>query len=261
ARAFADSVLLRARQKLRAVNAPDFTETLVELIGDESVYGDYGRPAASRSVAVKVAAKHEDRRAVGMLLKELAGHGLAAPPGLSGFAGGRSRPSPVLRLFSFLIPKREVPIAIVSEGKSIALPLAPNSEHVVANMETVPGPILPDHDSDDLVSLPLIKLAYGRSGDKGNKANVGILPRDKSYAPWIWAALTESEIESRFQHFLKGKAQRFYMPGTGAMNILMDDVLGGGGVASLRNDPQGKGYSQILLQTPIAVPRTLAEAL
>lgn len=261
ARAFADSVLLRARQKLRAVNAPDFTETLVELIGDESVYGDYGSPAASRSVAVKVAAKHEDQRAVGMLLKELAGHGLAAPPGLSGFAGGRSRPSPVLRLFSFLIPKREVPIAIVSEGKSIALPLAPNSEHVVADMETVPGPILPDHDPDDLVSLPLIKLAYGRSGDKGNKANVGILPRDKSYAPWIWAALTESEIESRFQHFLKGKAQRFYMPGTGAVNILMDDVLGGGGVASLRNDPQGKGYSQILLQTPIAVPRTLAEAL
>ena len=261
ARAFADSVLLRTRQKLRAVNAPDFTETQVELIGDESVYGDYGSPATSRSVAVKIAAKHEDQRAVGMLLKELTGHGLAAPPGLSGFAGGRSRPSPVLRLFSFLIPKRDVPVSIVSGGKSTALPPQPDGEPVATDMETVPGPDVPDHDPADLITVPLIKLAYGRSGDKGNKANVGILPRDKSYAPWIWAALTEPEIESRFRQFLEGKAERFYMPGTGAMNILMDDVLGGGGVASLRNDPQGKGYSQILLQTPIAIPRTLAETL
>jgi hypothetical protein len=51
------------------------------------------------------------------------------------------------------------------------------------------------------------------------------------------------------------------MPGTGAINFVLHGVLGGGGVASLRNDPQAKGYSQILLQTPIPVPRVLAESL
>ncbi|MEM7459842.1 MAG: acyclic terpene utilization AtuA family protein [Pseudomonadota bacterium] len=261
ARAFADSVLLRARRKLRAVNAPDFTETLVELIGDESVYGEYGASSPSRSVAVKVAAKHPDQRAVGMLLKELAGHGLAAPPGLSGFSDGRSRPSPVLRLFSFLVPKADVPIELVSGGETIALSAECVRDRASITSDPITGPSAPQSDAKDLVEVPLIKLAYARSGDKGDKANVGFLPRDKSYAPWIWAKLTEAEIESRFQHFLEGKVERFYMPGTGAMNILMDNVLGGGGVASLRNDPQAKGYSQILLQTGIPIPRTLAEAL
>ncbi|MEM6557156.1 MAG: acyclic terpene utilization AtuA family protein [Pseudomonadota bacterium] len=261
ARAFADSVLLRARGKLRAVNAPDFTETLIELIGDESIYGAHGASDPSRSVAVKIAAKHEDQRAVGMLLKEISGHGLAAPPGLSGFSGGRSRPSPVLRLFSFLIPKEELPLAIVSGGETVALPEEVSGATSAKPVDPAIVPELPDHDAQDLLTVPLIKLAYARSGDKGDKANVGVLPRDKSYAPWIWATLTEPEIEARFEHYLDGEVQRFYMPGTGAMNILMDKVLGGGGVASLRNDPQGKGYSQILLQTPIKIPRALAEVL
>ena len=261
ARAFADSVLLRARRKLRAVNAPDFTETLVELIGDESVYGTHGAPESSRSVAIKIAAKHEDQRAVGMLLKEISGHGLAAPPGLSGFSGGRSRPSPVLRLFSFLIPKTDVPIELILGDESASLTAAKPGATSDRLIDSPLAPDLPDHEAGDLVAVPLIKLAYARSGDKGDKANVGILPRDKSYAPWIWATLDEAEIEARFAHYLSGDVQRFYMPGTGAMNILMDKVLGGGGVASLRNDPQGKGYSQILLQTPINIPRALAEAL
>jgi hypothetical protein len=54
---------------------------------------------------------------------------------------------------------------------------------------------------------------------------------------------------------------RFYLLGSHAMNILIDDALGGGGVASLRNDPQGKAYAQILLDHPIAIPEKLAESL
>ena len=51
------------------------------------------------------------------------------------------------------------------------------------------------------------------------------------------------------------------MPGTNAINFLLHDVLGGGGVASIRNDPQAKGYSQLLLFAMIPVPRSLAENL
>ena len=118
----------------------------------------------------------------------------------------------------------------------------------------------------DLVEVPLIRLAYARSGDKGDNANIGVLARDPSYAPWIWAKLTEAEVARRFAHFLKGpkgegKVERFWMPGPAAINFLLHNVLGGGGVASLRNDPQAKGYSQILLQTPIPIPRAMAESL
>ena len=83
-------------------------------------------------------------------------------------------------------------------------------------------------------------------------------PREE-YLPWIWAALTEEEVAARFGHFLKGSVERFYLPGTHSINFLLHDVLAGGGIASLRNDPQAKGYSQILLQTPIRIPRELKE--
>lgn len=259
ARAFASSAIERARAKLRAMNAPDFSETLVELIGDESVYGDFAGADPSRSVAVKIAARHDDQRAAGLLLRELSGLGLAAPPGLSGFAGGRSRPSPVLRLFSFTLPKGEVPVSVdFGNGpQAVSMPaIQANGQAEAGRPEPPPAP-----DMDDPVDVPLIKLAWARSGDKGNKANIGVIPRRKAYAPYIWAALDEAEIEKRFAHFLEGSVERFFMPGTGAVNFLLHDVLGGGGVASLRNDPQGKGYSQILLQAPVAVPRKLAEEL
>ena len=59
----------------------------------------------NREVVLKFAAKHQDIRAVGIMLKESVGLGLATPPGLSGFVGGRPKPSPIVRLFSFLIDK------------------------------------------------------------------------------------------------------------------------------------------------------------
>jgi hypothetical protein len=107
----------------------------------------------------------------------------------------------------------------------------------------------------------LIRLALGRSGDKGDKANIGIIARKPEYLPWIWSALTERAVAETFTHFLKGRVERFFLPGSNSINFLLHEVLSGGGVASLRNDPQGKGYAQILLDHPIPVPRVLAEAL
>jgi len=111
----------------------------------------------------------------------------------------------------------------------------------------------------DIIDVPLVKLAYARSGDKGNKANIGIFPRRREFAPYIWAALTEDEISARFAHFNTGKTSRYYLPGTASMNIVLDQALGGGGMASMRFDPQGKTYGQIILQTPIPIPAKLLE--
>ena len=127
-----------------------------------------------------------------------------------------------------------------------------------------PTPSTPVDVGETHVPVPLRRLAFTRSGDKGNKANIGILPRDPEYGPYIWAVLDEAEIARRFAHYLDGpdaRVERFWMPGTGAMNILLHDVLGGGGVASLRNDPQAKTYGQILLRAEIPVPARIAEGL
>ena len=169
-----------------------------------------------------------------------------------------------MRLFSFLAPIQQVPIVLRVEDEEISL----GAESGVAfDPVAIRRPAPPALPADrDLVEVPLIRLAYARSGDKGDNANIGVLARDPRYAPWIWAKLTEAEVARRFAHFLsspkgEGKVERFWMPGPGAINFLLHNVLGGGGVASLRNDPQAKGYSQILLQTPIPIPRAMAESL
>ena len=57
-------------------------------------------------------------------------------------------------------------------------------------------------------------------------------------------------------HFFKGEAQRFELPGLMAFNFLFADALGGGGIASLRYDPQGKMLAQILMDFPLSVPKS-----
>ena len=98
----------------------------------------------------------------------------------------------------------------------------------------------------------------GRSGDKGNKANIGIIARHPNLLPHIWDTFSEEKIVEIFSHFLENdKIDRHYLPGISGVNYVLHDVLGGGGTTSLRNDPQGKGYAQILLSCKISVPKNL----
>jgi hypothetical protein len=202
---------------------------------------------------VKIAARHPGARGIGVFLKEMVGLALTAPPGLTGFAGARPKPTPVVRLFSFLLPKDALRIGVEAEGHA---PRWLEAERGVSAQDVPPvEPPLPGA-AQDLVSLPLEALAFGRSGDKGNKANIGILARHRDFVPWIAAGLSAERVAEYFEHFSGAGAgrvpvQRFYLPGTHALNFLLHDVLGGGGVASLRADPQGKGYAQLLLSETV----------
>ena len=265
ARSFADNALNRTQKKLRASNAGDFDEILIETLGDDSHFGDFGQAATAREVVLKIGVKHRDPKATLLMLKEATGMGLATPPGLSLFSGGRPKPSPVVRLFSLLIPKTEVAVSVATseDSQPFVEPAGTPFDSSLINRPIVPA--LPVGD-DAMTEVPLIKLAWGRSGDKGDKSNIGIIPRDLSHVPWIWMALDEDRVRARFAHFLNapddpGSVERFFLPGTGAINFLLHDILGGGGVASLRNDPQGKSYAQILLAAPISIPQSIAEAL
>ncbi len=264
ARKFADAAFERSRKVLRQYNAADFSETSVEIIGVESQYGDFSTIDGAREVILKLAAKHDDAMGAGLLLKEIAGMGLATPPGLSGFSFGRPKPMPVVRLFSYLTPKDDVSITVDLEGNATSFNDKPGKTFSPDQIVRPKPPAAPSQD--DLIETALIKLAWARSGDKGDKANIGVIARDAAYLPYIWATLTEDAIAKRFAHFIEGganasKVQRFFLPGSNAINFLIDAVLGGGGVASLRNDPQGKAFAQILLDHPIPIARSLAPKL
>ena len=255
ARAFADAALARTRAQLKAMNAPDFTDVSVELIGAESPFGQMRQSPPAREVAAKIAVRHVDARAVGLFMKEATGLGLATPPGLSGFAGTRPRPSPVLALFSYLTPKDQVKVTLRDEAGEVDIPAAAAVEPTPPQRPALPAP----PTTQRLVEVPLVHLAYGRSGDKGDIANIGILARRPVFMPWIWAALTEDHLARVFGHFAQGRIERFYLPGSASMNILLHGALGGGGTSSLRNDPQAKGYAQLLLAAPVPVDADLLE--
>ena len=259
----AQAIFTASRRTLELYGLPDFSETSVEVIGAESQYGAAAQTGRYREVALKVAAKHPDAAGIGILLKEMTGLGLATPPGLCGFAGGRPKPSPIVRLFSFELPKGAVTPQVEINGQLIDCPDAQGTALDVQSIVRPTAPAMPS--SGNLVDVPLVALAYARSGDKGNKANIGIIARKPEYLPYIYAALTEQAVAQRFAHFIQSSVavpvERYLMPGCNGINFLIHDVLGGGGMASLRNDSQGKGYSQLLLDAQVPVSAEIAGPL
>ena len=259
----AAAILAASRRTLNLYGLPDFSETSVEVIGAESQYGAAAQSGRYREVALKVAAKHPHAAGIGILLKEMTGLGLATPPGLCGFAGGRPKPSPIVRLFSFELPKGAVTPQVEINGQLLD---CPDTQGTALDLRTLVRPAVPvTTSSEKLVDVPLVALAYARSGDKGNKANIGVIARKPEYLPYIYAALTEQAVALRFAHFIQSSAsapvERYLMPGCYGINFLLHDVLGGGGMASLRNDSQGKGYGQLLLDAQIPVSAEIAAQL
>ncbi|MCO6388729.1 acyclic terpene utilization AtuA family protein [Aliihoeflea sp. 40Bstr573] len=255
----ADAVLRRCARLLEDQGVAPYSETSVEILGSESAYAERSRAMGAREVVLKLAAKHAAEAPLNLLVRELTSSGTSMAPGTAGMGGNRPKVSPVVRLFSCLVAKSAVPATVEMEGRAFDAP-APAGGHDGAyerddaSPEEAPA-------MDDPVAVPLVALAYGRSGDKGNHANIGVKAREARFLPYIRAALMPDVVAGYFAHFGVGKVRRYELPGIHALNFLLEDVLGGGGIASLRNDPQGKAYAQILLDLPVPVPAALAREL
>ena len=106
--------------------------------------------------------------------------------------------------------------------------------------------------------VTLVQLAWARSGDKGDLSNVGVVARRPQWLPLLWDRLTPERVAAHFAHLVRGRVERFHLPGIAAINFLLHDALDGGGTASRRLDPLGKGMAQLLLDIEIDVPRSIA---
>ena len=254
-----EAILARVRRLLSARGIPYFSETSIEVLGSESMYGPWRHSAAkdNREVVLKIGARHRDQEALEMLAREIFPPGSSMAQGITGFFAGRPGVQPVLRLFSFLWPKEKTPQVVHFGGADINVPFAPSQPL----LPSAAVPAAPKAVGVADATLPLIALAVGRSGDKGNSANIGLIARKPDYLPWIRAALMEEVVRDWFAHLGVTKVERFELPGMNAFNFLLHDALGGGGVASLRVDAQGKAYAQMLMDYPIPVPSALANLL
>ncbi|MCC5925752.1 MAG: hypothetical protein JJU41_04250 [Bacteroidetes bacterium] len=107
--------------------------------------------------------------------------------------------------------------------------------------------------------VKLIEIAHGRSGDKGNASNVGIIARHPDVYPFLCEVLTTDRVKEHMKNVCKGDVERFELPNIGALNFLLHESLGGGGTVSLKLDAQGKTHASQVLRMDVDVPQDLLD--
>jgi hypothetical protein len=255
-----EALLARSRRLMGAAGFADFSETLVEVLGSEKPsFGAQARALDSREVVLRVALRHASAAALDIVAREVAPFGVSGAPGTTGFSG-RPKPSPVFRLFSFLWPKRDVPVTLEFDGQTLEVPIAPGGPaDDVRSQGLRHGPA--EIPAGPRVRVPLSAIAVARSGDKGDVSNVAVIARQPRFAGIIGEQVTEAAVARHFAHLVGGKVTRYDVPGVHAYNFVLEQALGGGGAGSLRNDPLGKSFGQVLLTLPVEVPQAWQDAV
>lgn len=260
AQAVAEAILTKTSRLFRERGLPDYTETSIELLGTETTYGKQSRGQSSREVVVKIATAHSNKGALVLFSREIAQAATGMAPGLTGIVGGRPAVWPKIRLYSCLVPKDQVAVSVNLDDDVTSVDINSAGGFQPEQIKDQPAG-KPASASDTTVRL--IDLAWARSGDKGDHSNIGVIARKPEFVPFIETALTEDAVAEWMAHTLNpetGKVTRWAMPGFHAFNFLLEHSLGGGGIASLRIDPQGKAFAQQLLEFPVPVPSGLVRA-
>lgn len=101
------------------------------------------------------------------------------------------------------------------------------------------------------MKIRLKDIAHGRSGDKGDAANVGIIAYDDDGYEIIKKHLTRERVKEYFEGVCLGEVERYELPNLRALNFILHNTLGGGGTVSLKLDAQGKTLAAALLRMEI----------
>ena len=246
------AAVARATRLMVADGLGEPSECSIEVIGAGATSADAALLAASE-VVLKVGVRHRDKNALEIFSREFATIGLVAQ-GMTGLFAGRARVAPVYKVLHLLVPKGQVPLTIeIGDAKLPAEVFAGAVDAVTGTPQMAePGAAT---EYKDTVLVPLRAIAWARSGDKGDKANIGVIARRPEFVAILREQVTCARVAEMFRHYLKGPVRRWELPGQNAINLLLDSVLGGtGGTSTLRYDPQGKSYAAMLLAMSVRVP-------
>ena len=110
-------------------------------------------------------------------------------------------------------------------------------------------------------TVPLYRLAHGRTGDKGDRSNISVIAWHPDLWPLLVEQVTPDAVAAQFRHRAPSRVQRFLLPKLQAMNFVLDTVLDGGVNDALNLDAHGKALAFLLLDLPIEVPTSLVPLL
>ena len=248
-----EAILERTRTMFKRQGLSDYTRTSIEIIGSETDLGPHATVQMGHEAMMRIAITHKDKKAASIFSREIAPAGTSYAPGTSGnFGIGRPNVTPLVKMFSCFVSKELQPAQVLLNGQNL------NYQEPGHPKSTEFSEIPSTSSNGKYVSIPpelkgkaLIEIAHGRSGDKGNTSNVGIVARKPEYWPLLQYLLQSDRVKNYLSHLVKGDVHTFELHQVQAFNVVMKEALDGGGMTSMRNDPLGKGLAQVLLNMKI----------
>lgn len=241
----------------------DFRDSIIECLGNTATVPTAAYSYNSSDLlecVLRIAVESESKQSVEQFTRELMPLVTAGPQGTTGYAEGRPRVHEVFRYWPCLIEADTVaacldyfdsPDSLAIRKQSATWPPA-GLRYAQTALPDDPFPAVKNPDQGRC----LADLAYGRSGDKGTAANIGILVRSPENFEWLKAWLTADRVAEFFQPIGICSVERFELPNLGGLNFLVRGILRRG----LRNDAQGKSLAQALLTLPLdGNPQHLSE--
>ena len=108
-----------------------------------------------------------------------------------------------------------------------------------------------------VVKVPLHEVAHGRTGDKGNRVNISLIPYHDAAFPYLREQVTEAAVKEHFAAKGASQVTRYELPTFPAFNFVIDDVLEGGVNGALNLDTHGKSFAFHLLAMEVDMPEDL----
>lgn len=239
----------------------DFSATETEYFGWNAFHRTMGGAEDGNEIILRLGVRDLDRdklRTFGKLIPSLI---LSGPPGVC-VLGGVPRIQDVVSYWPALMPKDKAHpiVAAYDDGFTDVREVvttqsgsfqAPEIDVDVADQ---PNRSAREAYTEHQGSPALSKICLGRSGDKGDTANIGIMARSEEAYRFLDDYLTASRVKNLFQEICHGKVTRYRLPNMLGFNFLLENSLGGGGTMTLRADAQGKTFAQAVIRQSAPIP-------
>jgi hypothetical protein len=245
----------------------DFEQTSTSLVGMSSIWPDHLTGCQPNEIFLRFGVRDHDARKVHDFSKALPALILAGPSGMAVSTKGRPRSQQVVAYWPALMRRDGVSAKVLTLNTDCS----EDFKEIHFNVRGEVGePVCSDEPrrkpasvkaGGPLKEVPLRRLCYARSGDKGDMCNIGVLARSPRVYAWIRQHLTAARVQRFFKGKVLGKVTRYELDNLEGLNFLLDGALGGGGTTSLLVDPQGKTMSQALLEMKVKVPASLLRGL
>jgi hypothetical protein len=239
----------------------DFADRRSDFIGFNACWG--GAAAAEpepNEIVFRIGVADDDRKKLDRFAKHLLGFALQGPPGL-GIFGGRPEVQEAYGFWPALVPRGLVTASVVvrngGQERTTDVPLELPAAEPITRVDTGADPIAADAPSSRSTRTQRVRLgtiAYARSGDKGDHANIGIAARSPEAYAFLRETLSGARLRGFFRDRVAGSVVRYELPNLLAFNFVLHNALGGGGTLSLRVDHQGKTLAQGALTMELDVP-------